>query len=312
MPYMPDEPHRHFNAERVSVEELAKQAASAWRTAANLPKVLARVNPTAAVDLVGKNRLRPGILDQVKQHVYPGAAPTPSVNLREKALSTAKNWFTKADPTHPAAKLLRQNDTLTATPKVLYRGYSPEIATTPFKGGYSQNWTHGSPHLDVAQGYGALSPTRMPGVLSVHNAAKRQRYYPDFKMEQITGVRPGAEIMRKIPRLANTWDNALQQLSTVKPDSFGGKVKQMMQNMWGTGPQLRNQRRLQLQANPLMTKSKVYETPLRPNRNPLQHTLMVNPRTPDGVIQYGEMDAPGLRKLQSLAQQAAQTIRFPE
>jgi len=294
---------------RMDIISLAKQAASAWRTAANLPKVLARVNPGAVTDLAGKDRLRTGVLNQVKQHIYPGAVPTSVTDMAAAAKSVPKNWFTRADPTHPTAKLLRQNDTLTTTPQVLYRGHSPQTATTPFKGTYSHNWAHGSPHLDIAQGY---SVGNLPGMVSIHGAAKRQRYYPDYKMEQIAGARPGYETMAKIPRLANTWNGALQQLSVVKPDTFGGKVKQTMQNLLGFGSQLRDQRRLQLQANPMLTKYKVYETPLRPNRNPLQHTLMMDHRTPDGVIRYGEMDAPGLRKVQSLAQQAAKQVSFPQ
>jgi hypothetical protein len=208
---------------------LEKQASARWRSVQGLLKML---GPGAH----GKNRL--DMLNVAAQKLGQSAKPR-AERIQKLTDSLNLKW-------RPGERLINKMSPGEQSPKFLLRGMSPEYAATPFRGGFSPNWSHGRPE----QG--------LPGVLGLFRNRPQQRYSPNWMLEKLQ-INPRQAASRDRGDLLNnltTWEQKLQsarpqaQASGASPDAYRKRLQALMEQ-------------------------NTHETPLRADRNPLLGSLAV-------------------------------------
>jgi len=241
--------------EKLSQLTAEKVAVSKWRTAANLAKMVTR------------------------------AGKTPSKMTRMQGLDTAKGLLGRAPETYLSNRLQGQWDNLAnkfkwtptrsgrpmvgeqaskamkydKAPKVLWRGISQAQELGRGHGGYSKNWAHASPSPYNAAFYAAnakvpshvtdpVALTKPIGFLSAYKAHPKQRYIHDFGLEEAQLGNRQFGVAKNLKK----WDQVHEGL---------GIPKSMSRQQIFTDP------------NKYNIRSDLYETAIRPKKNPLLRTF---------------------------------------
>lgn len=278
------------------MEPAQKIGSAAWRTAAGLAKVLRGSGQVSFLASKGVKAIpRMEALNLSKQALgLNGLAP--GAKLQPKFVES----LPKPDLEISSASLAR------ARRGILFRG--DNTSRGPFESGYSKVYTHGTPSIGVAQHYGDMHRNGLEGISRIHAfrpaAAGRQRYFPDFSLEDLRPADLGKVLAHQrggmrlglADRLGSHLDSVLNRRSPVYGTSWSSASKDLANPFRAVADLVRGRKPVLLRpVRPSNRNPLVYETPIERGVNkPMGSWITENPVNSGGrVSAWNESTLPG-------------------
>lgn len=341
MPFKSEAQRRYFNANRKELEaqgvdvdewnnssrgkklpDRIKNAGSRWRTIENLGRVAARLAPETFANTVNPSRLN--VLAKVQPKLS-GKLPATVDDLSNKIVNhKGLNWVDRTQVPAFSNPINAQYK-----PKFLYRGHY--TTQKPTIGGYGKSWAHGTPSVGLAEAYArgasSHSPINLPGVISVFKPTARQRYYPDFALEQLAPKLVSRSEISGRKQILD--DRLLQDYVKQKLESHMTGYSKLIPNAIKSFLAKRDLSRRLSPTRISEDFSKMYnqfdsirlradnpyETPLRANRNPYVGSYLLSPNSALGsnstpiADKVAPLTDPKIRQaIESIARQAVATL----
>jgi len=299
---------------------IEKSAIAKWRMAQNLAAIAKRVIPASdeVMELNDLGRMaRLPLLGKIKTQLT-GAATSTAQDLAKKSKNLpGMDWQTKKwSPYNTTTLPVEQTFDAAGNPQQLFRVHHATQATNPYTSSYSKNFSHATPVPRIVeqcldQGiHQSLVPRAFeskadfPAILSVLDAAKQQRYYPDFGIETAKG---------------NFFPIQFKPIKEMVRELFHGRNRKLGKTYQQTvANYLKNPQRAEgfKPATPsglLAIHNELHETAVRPGRNPIQQVYAVLQNNGYGTgSQFTPLSEQQRRVVQSLATQAATKINLPQ